>query len=175
MSPQRTAASGSNPFIQRAILFDLKECRSRRSSPRRFSHLVVWEIPAPEIENVFFNPRSQTPSWLRVHEKCAHRSQNLVSSSPPVPFLFKSIFLPIRFLSGSTARTDKFLVIAAPRHCSQLGPPSHVAPPLGRGSHVVTADARDLLQRFQESPRMLRRVLARRAPRPTEKIDIPST
>ena len=85
---QRTAASGSNPFIQRAILFDLKECRSRRSSPRRFSHLVVWEIPAPEIENVFFNPRSQTLSWLRVHEKCAHRSQNLVSSSPPVPFLF---------------------------------------------------------------------------------------
>src|SRR5262245_11488733 len=86
-----------------------------------------------------------------------------------------SIFLPIRFLSGSTARTDKFLVIAAPRHCSQLDPPSHVAPPLGRGSHVVTADARDLLQRFQESPRMLRRVLASRAPHPTEKIDIPST
>ena len=81
-------SSDSNPFIQRAILFDLKECRSRRSSPRRFSHLVVWEIPAPEIENVFFNPRSQTLSWLRVHEKCAHRSQNLVSSSPPVPFLF---------------------------------------------------------------------------------------
>ena len=94
LSTQRIAASDSNPFIQRAILFDLKECRSRRSSPRRFSHLVVWEIPAPEIENVFFNPRSQTLSWLRVHEKCAHRSQNLVSSSPPVPFLFKSIFPP---------------------------------------------------------------------------------
>jgi len=172
---QRTAASGSNPFIQRAILFDLKECRSRRSSPRRFSHLVVWEIPAPEIEDVFFNPRSQTPSWLRVHEKCAHRSQNLVSSSPPVPFLFKSIFLPIRFLSGSTARTDKLLESQAHGHYSQLGPPSHVAPRLGRGSRVVTADARDLLQRSQESPRMLRRVLARRAPHPTEKIDIPST
>ena len=47
--------------------------------------------------------------------------------------------------------------------------------PLGRGSRVVTADARDLLQRSQESLRMLLRVLTRRAPHPTEKIDIPST
>jgi len=62
VSTQRTAASASNPFIQRAILFDLKECRSRDSSPGAFSHLVVWEIPAPGIENVFFNPRSQ--SWI---------------------------------------------------------------------------------------------------------------
>src|SRR5262249_5812446 len=121
-----------------------------------------------------FNPRSQTSSWLRVHEKCAHRSQNLVSSSPPVPFLFKSIF-PIRFLNGSTAGTDKFSESQPHSHSSRPGPPSHVPPPLRRGSRVVTADARELLQRPQGSPRLLWRVLASRAPHPTEKIDIVST
>src|SRR5215469_16054827 len=42
----------------------------------------------------------------------------------PCSLLFKSIFLPIRFLSGSTARTDKFLESQARSHYSQLGPPS---------------------------------------------------
>ena len=39
LSTQRIAASDSNPFIQRAILFDLKECRSRGSSPGAFR---IW-------------------------------------------------------------------------------------------------------------------------------------
>ena len=103
-------------------------------------------------ERLFFNPRSQTSSWLRVHEKCAHRSQNLVSSSPPVPFLFKSIFLPIRFLSGSTARTDKFLESQAHSHCSQLGPPSHLAPPLGRGVACCNGRCEGLVTKVPGEP-----------------------
>ena len=39
VSTQRTAASAGNLFIQRAILFDLKECRSRLSSPGAFR---IW-------------------------------------------------------------------------------------------------------------------------------------
>src|SRR5262249_44777027 len=56
-------------------------------------------------------------------------------------------------LSGSTARTDKFSESQARRHYSQLGPPHHFAPPRGRGSSVVTADARGSIQKSQENPR----------------------
>ena len=168
MSTQRIAASDSNPFIQRAILFDLKECRSRRSSPRAlFASGGMGNSGAENLERLF-NPRSQTPSWLRVHEKCAHRSQNLVSSSPPVPFLFKSIFLPIRFLSGSTARRDKFLESQAHSHCSQLGPPSHVTRPLGRARGTCYKGPRrapECYGVFWQGGHLT----------PTEKIDIPST
>jgi len=43
---------------------------------RRFSHLVVWEIPAPGIENVFFNPRSQTPTGCEFmkNARIAHKT-----------------------------------------------------------------------------------------------------
>src|SRR6516162_5750222 len=78
------------------------------------------------------------------------------SLTKPGKQLFKSIFLPIRFLSGSTARTDKFLESQAHSHCSQLGPPSHVAPPLGRGVACCNGRCEGLVTRSQESPRMLR-------------------
>jgi hypothetical protein len=81
VSTQRTAASASNPFIQRAILFDLKELPISPFFPRCFSHLVVWEIPAPGIEKVFFNPRSQIiphGSKGKVHDNWRHLVGQLV-------------------------------------------------------------------------------------------------
>ena len=59
MSTQRTAASASNPIIQRAILFEPERVPVSPFFRRRFPHLVVKEIPAPGIENVSFTPRSE--------------------------------------------------------------------------------------------------------------------
>jgi len=80
VSTRRTAASASNPFIQRAILFDLKSA-DLAVLPPRFSHLVVWEIPAPGIEKVFFNPSSQIiphGSKGKVHDNWRHLVGQLV-------------------------------------------------------------------------------------------------
>ena len=57
----QTAASGSNPFYPACDIVRPERVPISPFSPRRFSHLVVWEIPAPEIENVFFSILARKP------------------------------------------------------------------------------------------------------------------
>jgi hypothetical protein len=68
--------SGSYPFIQRAISFDLKECRSRRSSPALFASGGVGNSGAGNRETSFSIParKPQAGCAFMKNARIAHKT-----------------------------------------------------------------------------------------------------